>query len=132
MGKSSLGRMSYHYQKISILSYYYRSLRVKTEEQWKKFATEIKSRYLVLRNNRSTQQSYNHLLSLIAALSTRWPQHKERIEKARKIFEYQFHSARPVEQSLAQLAQAVSLQYYTEVNLKWSFSSGRFTGFQTS
>ena len=69
---------------------------------------DVKANYLVLRNNRSTNQSYNHLLSLIAALSVKWPQHKERIDKAKKIFEYQFHSARPVEQALAQLSQAVS------------------------
>ena len=93
----------------------FRSLRIKSEDQWKKFTMDVKANYLVLKNNRSTNQTYNHLLSLIAALSEIWPQHKERIDKAKKIFDYQFHSARPVEQSLCQLAQAVSLQSVTEV-----------------
>ena len=81
-----------------------------TEEQWKRFATDVKSTNLRLKNNRDTNLGYNQLLSLIAELSKRWPQHAERMAKAQRIFEYQFHSARPVEQALEQLSQAVSLQ----------------------
>ena len=81
---------------------------MKTEDQWKKFSDDIKNNYLRIKNNRSTKSSFDHLLSLVAELSKRWPHHAEKMAKAQKVFEYHFHSAKPLEQTLEQLSQAVS------------------------